>query len=367
LNYLYFSEIQNLLNQQCIQTSTKLSFIGAAMQLYNKDLYHTGIPVFPDFSQWDVHDLNQFQSIHDQVPVSLDNMVGANPSAPDAIIGKDFYPGHTLFPLMIPINAAAHRHNHDYFEIDFVLSGSCEYLFENTTRKLQTNDMCILSPDVSHDFLASKGCLIISINLKREVFENAFFYILKDNNPLSSFFRKALFSSGKTYLYSHVVFSAEILTVIRQIFVEFYSKKPYSNEICINYLEILFASIMREQSHISLHDEFKNSTGISTIVPALLEYISKNYNTVTLQNLADHFNYDKAYIGKLIKKYTGLHYNDVVNHYKIQRAIWLLENSKLKIEDISYKVGYNHPDYFYRCFVREMGVPPSSYRKNYQN
>ncbi len=363
MEYLFFSEIQDCLNAYYIKHHKKLTFIEAAMRLYGKDIYHIGTPAFPDFSKWNVESNDHFKEIHSKVPVSLSNVIGANPSAPDTIIGSNFYPGHTIFPLMIPVHAAEHWHNHNYFEIDFVLSGNCEYLFESTTRTLNANDMCILSPNVSHDFLASDDCLIISMNLKREVFEDAFFYILKDDNPLSLFFRKALFSSGKTYLFSHVIFSDEIKAVIKQIFVEFYSKRTYSNEICINYLEILFAVILRTQSHVSIHDEFKSNAGKSTIVPALLEYISKNYNTVTLQALSDHFNYDKAYLGKLVKKYTGLHYNDIINHYKIKRAVWLLENSKHKIEDISFKVGYNHPDYFYRCFVKEMGVPPSTYRK----
>jgi len=219
MDIVFYGEIQKLLNEYHNKYQKNLTFPEAAILLYEQVKSHSKTPKFPDFSKWDANNIDQFCEIHNKVPVFLDNMIGKNPISPDSIIGNNFYPGHAIFPLLIPQNAATHYHSHNYFEIDYVLSGSCEYLFENETRTLHGNDLCILPPNVQHDFVAKENCIIISINLKKEVFDNAFFYILKDNNPLSQFFKTTLYENGKDYLFFVVPSSENTLTLIKHIFI----------------------------------------------------------------------------------------------------------------------------------------------------
>jgi len=50
---------------------------------------------------------------------------------------------------------------------------------------------------------------------------------------------------------------------------------------------------------------------------------------------------------------------------RITNAQMLLESSGYTIQEIAAFVGYNDPLYFGQVFKREVGVPPSQYRKNY--
>lgn len=362
MKYLYYGEIQEKLESFKQDHTKKLTFVESVKALYDKGYYHDGPIKFPNFSDWDIHDIDAFFRIHMTVPVFIEKILKADPSSPESTIGNDFYPGSHFFPLMIPVNAATHYHKHPYFEIDYILKGSCQYFFETETKRLNANEMCILPPNTAHDLIAEEGCIIISINMKKEIFDDHFFENLKDDNPLAEFFKKTLYMQGKGYLTFYMPSFSNTLMIIKQLFVEFYSSYPYSKEVSLHFINILFAYIVREYTHSFFYEDYKNKSNHYTIVPAILEYIRTNFAHVTLEELSNHFNYEKAYLGKLIKQYTGYNFNEILNQYKIKKASWLLTNTSLKIDEISLECGYHHADYFFRCFKREYGVAPSVYR-----
>lgn len=59
---------------------------------------------------------------------------------------------------------------------------------------------------------------------------------------------------------------------------------------------------------------------------------------------------------------TGQRFVDYVLNVKLQRAAYLLRNSKLKISEISLKLGYKDTGYFSKLFKRKFEVTPSDYR-----
>jgi len=81
-----------------------------------------------------------------------------------------------------------------------------------------------------------------------------------------------------------------------------------------------------------------------------------------LAELAEEFHFHPFYLGQLIKSHTGHSFNEYLNLLRIQKAKQLLENSHLKIEDISQLVGYRYKDHFYRKFRELVGDSPNEYR-----
>jgi AraC-like DNA-binding protein len=60
----------------------------------------------------------------------------------------------------------------------------------------------------------------------------------------------------------------------------------------------------------------------------------------------------------------SLTYQQVVDQARFQRAIRLLENSKIKVTDIAYELGYSDGAHFSRAFRRLAGVSPREYRSH---
>jgi len=123
--------------------------------------------------------------------------------------------------------------------------------------------------------------------------------------------------------------------------------------------------VLRNFSNTYLY--FKPTNTISSQLTPILAYIKNNYQSVSLQFLAEKFNYDAAYLGKQIKRLMGSSYNEIVNKYKVDNAVLLLKYSEKKILEISEAVGYNSTDHFSRCFKDEFYVSPIQYRKKMQS
>jgi two-component system response regulator YesN len=52
---------------------------------------------------------------------------------------------------------------------------------------------------------------------------------------------------------------------------------------------------------------------------------------------------------------------------RIEKALYLLENTNDKVYVIAGKIGYKDDKYFYRVFKKKFGMTPDEYRRNIRN
>lgn len=96
----------------------------------------------------------------------------------------------------------------------------------------------------------------------------------------------------------------------------------------------------------------------------IMKYIHHNYNKdISLKSLARRFHFSDSYLSRCIKKQTKTSFPQYLNKLRIEKAVWYLENSSLKIYDIALEVGYHDASHFNRTFKSVMGITPSAYRK----
>ena len=62
-------------------------------------------------------------------------------------------------------------HQHDYFEIDFVLSGKLSAIIDEQVYAFGPEDLFTVDPHVPHE-LRSPGCVLISVQFEQSLFEN---------------------------------------------------------------------------------------------------------------------------------------------------------------------------------------------------
>ena len=92
-------------------------------------------------------------------------------------------------------------------------------------------------------------------------------------------------------------------------------------------------------------------------------YIQKNYTTVTLDSLADHFHLSKPYLSKYIKDKVGITFQDVVKNERLKRSKNLLRETNMTVEAIATAIGYDNVEHFNRLFKKTYGVTPMQYQK----
>lgn len=95
----------------------------------------------------------------------------------------------------------------------------------------------------------------------------------------------------------------------------------------------------------------------SFIVNQATAYIEEHYaQKLTLQEVADKCYVSQWHLSKLINKYTGNTFYELLNNVRIEKAKALLNDPKLKIGDIVDMVGYSDAAHFSRVFKRIVGV-----------
>lgn len=103
----------------------------------------------------------------------------------------------------------------------------------------------------------------------------------------------------------------------------------------------------------------------SFIVNQATAYIEEHYaQKLTLQEVADKCYVSQWHLSKLINKYTGNTFYELLNNVRIEKAKALLNDPKLKIGDIVDMVGYSDAAHFSRAFKRIVGVSANEYRNS---
>lgn len=187
--------------------------------------------------------------------------------------------------------------------------------------------------------------------------------MLKFNNVLADFLGKAIYSSNhSTYLTFRTKKDQKIKELIYDMLTEDEKALKYESTILNGMIMVFFGYLMRNYEKSmeiskSIDEKFEKFDEV-------LEYIHKNYNKVTLEDLSEKFKFNKYYLSKVIKSYTGKNFVNIVQSIKMRKAREFLTYTNLSIEDISMAIGYNSTSTFIRTFKKIHKLSPNEYRKN---
>lgn len=139
--------------------------------------------------------------------------------------------------------------------------------------------------------------------------------------------------------------------------------QDYTSFISEVYQQVTLKEL-RQLTINHLNNLIEKLGGISkdTVVKQVIDFIQRNSSeNLKLELLAEVFNYNSAYLGKLFKNYTGEHFNMFLDKVRIDKAKELLTEG-LKVHQVATRVGYANVDYFHSKFKKYVGVSPSSYK-----
>lgn len=96
-----------------------------------------------------------------------------------------------------------------------------------------------------------------------------------------------------------------------------------------------------------------------------LQFVEMNYSRkINVDMLSRYVGLNRSYLNSLFKEALGKTLQQYLIEFRVRKACELLENSSLRIGDISHSVGYPDQLLFSKVFKRIQGVTPSEYRKN---
>lgn len=191
---------------------------------------------------------------------------------------------------------------------------------------------------------------------------------MKDINSLREHFKKLCDKYRHQTDFSQVY----IKFIFSNLLKDFYSNIPgldeaeLNKEIDILYRSTDLGSVMKimNLNMDRLEEAFGNNPQmLHREIESVKKYIYENYDKeLSVDILANHVNLVPSYLSHIFKKETGQNISKFIKAYRMKNAKDMLENTHMKIVNISYKVGYPNVSYFCRSFREYYGVSPQKYR-----
>jgi two-component system response regulator YesN len=104
----------------------------------------------------------------------------------------------------------------------------------------------------------------------------------------------------------------------------------------------------------------------NTIVERIKRYVNQYYkDNISLTEIASEVFMSPTYICAVFKRETGKTINEYIIETKMNYAKKMLENTKMKIMDISEDLGYENSHYFSYSFKKYLGETPQQYRNKF--
>lgn len=176
--------------------------------------------------------------------------------------------------------------------------------------------------------------------------------------------------SVKAAGYGESEIKAAFVELVSAVLDKLSSKRPelpvrdYRMRIPEIFREYRYSSLIRLVTAIieEIADSLDNSSTDKQI-KRMIDLIHRNYKeNLKMETLAELFNYNSAYLGKLFKQVTGENFNTYLDKVRMDQAKILLEQG-LKVYQVAEMVGYANVDYFHSKFRKYVGCSPSVYRK----
>ncbi|MEK3888778.1 response regulator transcription factor [Bacillus sp. FSL K6-3431] len=151
-------------------------------------------------------------------------------------------------------------------------------------------------------------------------------------------------------LFEAVESAKESVTLIKQY-------QLIQNKVAtLDKLNVLNLDVLNATNHKSIH------------VKQIIEYIQENYpQKISMDDLVDRLEMSATYINNKIKESTTYTFNELLNRYRIQKAIEIISVGDDKISTVALDVGFSNYRYFIKVFKRYTKSLPSDFLHYFRN
>ena len=253
-------------------------------------------------------------------------------------------------------------HTHTFYEMIYVLNGTCSNMVEDQLIVMKAGDICIMTPHILHSLsVLDEDSIVINFLIRKSTFNETFLGSIPKDTFLSLYFMRAqYFGSPSKYLLFHIQKDPIVSQVLDLLIWEGLKQDVYSTYLKKNLLRSAFIYLLRNQNQTVEVSDINRTD--SSQAMELLNFIYENYAAITRSSLSAHFHFSETHISRMLRKYTGSSLTDLVQSIRMSKACSLLQETKLEIQEISSLIGYNNVEHFHRVFKRYTLMTPLQYR-----
>lgn len=255
-------------------------------------------------------------------------------------------------------------HNHDFFEMMYVYSGTCTNYIGNKKMQLKAGDLLLYNLQTVHQLiLDDTEAVVFNILAGKEIFSRSFLDLFSENNPILQFYIHSLYDIPDDQYCAFSLKDDEALNPLLGIIAESIRKEEMYEKIM--YLDFQNLLVRLARIRLSTRSDLSQSNQEGLDINEVLTYIHDNYTDVSLQSAADHFSYTTRSMIRFLKKYTHKTFTEIVRDFRMLSACNMLKNSKTPIDEIALHIGFSERSYFDRVFKQTFQVTPAEYRSSF--
>ncbi len=264
---------------------------------------------------------------------------------------KGIFPENTKFALRSSADYSDYMpsyHFHDFYEIYYVVSGSCNYFIDNQLYEVLEGDIVLIPSGVIH-----------KTNYKSPLHKRIL--IECSDNMVPERVRESF--SSMIYLYRGTHMNKDFYSIFKRLEKEYSNHDQYSREMIQSTMNMIFCTLARSKSIV------KVSQKRNKIIEEIVSQIKENFNQpISLSEVAREKFISQEHLSRTFKKHTGFGFNEYITLIRLQHAERLLRSKKkLSISEIAYSCGFNDSNYFSDKFKKIYGTSPLKYSKAHKN
>ena len=275
----------------------------------------------------------------------------------EIIVYADFnFPSSPPSPDDPPEFGEQPMHQHEFFEMFYVYSGTCSCEYEDQTFTLPPGSLCVLNTRCRHRLHNSDDGLIYNIMVRRRTLFSDMFTMLKENDLFLNFFINSV--HGDNDRPSIMLFDIEqdetaeiyLFSLIR----EYYRGGAQGPSL----MKLMYASLL-----VELARKYKDTDREKSVMAEIMSYISDHWSSVTLGGLAEALHYSPSHLSRFFQRNMGQSFSDYLRSFRLDRAAHFLLHTDLDIEKTAEMCGYGQRSSFEKEFKKYTGKTPREYRR----
>lgn len=237
-------------------------------------------------------------------------------------------------------------HTHDYYEIEYVISGKLEHEFHGSKYTIEHGDFYGIAPGDIHRFNVLEDAWIYSICIDyKKVSKNIQQLLDRISFPMIG---KIEGGVAEEFSQLHQKMQ-EILSGDED---EFTYNRALANTL-------LALCILFENAH-PIDKSFEKNKHVLASIKFISEHYCENIN---VSDIAEGIGISPNYLSAIFVKIVGCNITNYLNEYRISCAATELKQTKTPITAIALDCGFNSFCSFSRNFKKVYGISPSEYRK----
>lgn len=133
-------------------------------------------------------------------------------------------------------------------------------------------------------------------------------------------------------------------------------------------IDDFFRTLINIVTPLSKKEDVTNEDNASQLCNQLTLYVHKYcyHYDFQIKSMAEHFHISPQHMRKIFKNHTGMSISDYIAQLKLEKAMQLLRDSDMSINDIVLEIGNSDVSGFIRFFKKYTNQTPGQYRKKWQ-